>query len=132
MTQQGPNLEGRLYTKEHEWVSVEGNIATIGISDFAQAQLGDIVYLDLPIKGKSLIQGQKLGEVESVKAVSDIYSPITGTVTDVNAELAAHPELANKDAEGLGWLVKATYDPGGLKDLMSHVQYKEFLSGQHH
>lgn len=130
MSQQVLNLEGRLYTREHEWVAVEGDVATVGITGYAAEQLGDVVYLGLPKKGSALTQGGKLGEVESVKAVSDIFSPVTGTVIEVNPEIAAHPELVNQDAEGLGWLVRATYSPGEFGSLMTRAQYQDYLTGQ--
>ena len=94
------------YTKEHEWVLVEGDTGTIGITDHAQEELGDIVYVDLPKAGARIEQGKSLGSVESVKAVSDIYSPVSGEVTEVNHALADAPETLNSDPHGAGWLVK--------------------------
>ena len=94
------------YTKEHEWVSVEGDIATVGITDHAQAELGDIVYVDLPRAGAVVVQGKALGSVESVKAVSDVYSPVSGEVVEVNQELTTKPEKLNEDPHGAAWLVK--------------------------
>ena len=94
------------YTKEHEWVRVEGGIGTIGITDHAQEELGDIVYVDLPKVGAQLEQGKSLGSVESVKAVSDIYSPVSGEVVEVNESLATAPEKLNQDPHGAAWLVK--------------------------
>ena len=93
------------FTKEHEWVSVEGDIGTIGISDHAQHELGDIVYVDLPKPGTTVAQGKTIGSVESVKAVSDIYSPVTGEVVEVNETLANAPETINSDPHGTAWLV---------------------------
>src|SRR4051812_41639971 len=94
------------YTKEHEWVSVDGGVGTIGITDHAQHELGDIVYVDLPKVGATMAQGNIVGSVESVKAVSDIYSPVSGEVTEVNALLAETPETLNEDPHGAAWLVK--------------------------
>src|SRR6185312_7035552 len=94
------------YTKEHEWVSVEADIGTVGITDHAQQELGDIVYVDLPKPGTTVSQGKTIGSVESVKAVSDIYSPVSGEITEVNELLAEAPEKLNEDAHGAAWLVK--------------------------
>ncbi len=98
--------ENYRYTKEHEWVLVEGGTGTVGITDHAQEELGDIVYVDLPKVGTHLEQGKSLGSVESVKAVSDIFSPVSGEVSEVNESLAAAPETINKDPHGDAWLVK--------------------------
>ena len=94
------------YTKEHEWVSVDGAVGTIGITDHAQHELGDIVYVDLPKIGASITQGSTVGSVESVKAVSDIYSPVTGEVVEVNDALSGDPGLVNSDPYGAGWMIK--------------------------
>ena len=132
MAQQALDLEGRLYTAQHEWVSVQGGVATIGITIYAQQQLGDVVYLQLPKPGAMLKQGGKLGEVESVKTVSDIFSPVTGRVIEVNQDLTLQPELVNQDAEGLGWLVKSTYEPNELGNLMTHSQYQQLIAAESH
>jgi glycine cleavage system H protein len=95
-----------LYTKDHEWVRVEGDTAVVGITEFAQGELGDVVFVQLPDVGKVVKQGDSVGTIEAVKAVSDIYSPISGTVTAVNTTLADAPETINKDAFGNGWIVK--------------------------
>jgi glycine cleavage system H protein len=114
----------RRYTKTHEWITVDGKTATIGITDFAQAQLGDVVFLDLPSPGRKLAKGESFGVIESVKAASDLYSPVTGTIATVNDKLSASPELVNSDPYGEGWLLKVELsgDPPG--DLMTEEQYK--------
>jgi glycine cleavage system H protein len=96
------------YTKEHEWVSIEGNIATIGITDFAQGELGDIVYVDIPSKGKTLAAEEVFGTVEAVKTVSDLFLPLAGTITEINPLLESQPEIVNSDPYGKGWMVKMT------------------------
>jgi glycine cleavage system H protein len=94
------------YTKEHEWVSIEGNIATIGITDFAQGELGDIVYVEIPSKGKTLAAEEVFGTVEAVKTVSDLFLPVAGTITEINPLLESQPEIVNADPYGKGWMVK--------------------------
>ncbi len=117
------------YSEEHEWVAVAGNVATIGITDFAQEELGDIVFVELPAVGATLQHGKPLGVVESVKAVSDVYAPVGGTVTEVNAALADHPEIINEDPYGKGWIVRATLaDPREVEALMTAQQYGEFIA----
>ena len=96
------------YTKEHEWISIEGNIATVGITDFAQGELGDIVYVDIPSKGKTLAAEEVFGTVEAVKTVSDLFLPLAGTLTEINPLLESEPELVNTDPYGKGWMVKLT------------------------
>jgi glycine cleavage system H protein len=116
------------YTKEHEWIKVDGAGATIGITHYAQDSLGDIVFVDLPKKGAEITAGKAFGTVESVKAVSDLYAPATGTVTDVNAELATSPEKINKDANST-WMIKVTLkNPAELSGLMSAADYEKFVS----
>ena len=116
------------YTKEHEWVRVEGGIAVVGITDHAQKELGDIVYVDLPKVGARLEQGKPLGSVESVKAVSDLYAPVSGTVTEANGELATAPEKINKDAHS-AWMIKITLkDPAELNSLLSASDYEKFVA----
>lgn len=118
------------YTKEHEWVRVEGALATIGITDYAQDSLGDIVYLDLPAIGATVTQLDKLGEIESVKAVSDLFSPISGEVIEVNQEVVEAPELVNADAYGKGWLLKVRLsDPTELDKLLSAQAYEQYVEG---
>lgn len=119
------------FTKEHEWVYVEGDVGTIGITDYAQDQLGDVVYLDLPAPGAIVKQFEKLGEVESVKTVSDLYAPVSGEVVEVNPEIAEHPELVNSDPFGAGWLVKVKLaDPSEVDALMSHEAYAAFTAAE--
>jgi glycine cleavage system H protein len=98
------------YTKDHEWVSLEGNTATIGITEFAQGELGDIVYVDINSTGKNLTAEEVFGTVEAVKTVSDLFLPVTGTITTVNPALEAQPELVNSDPYGAGWMIKMTVD----------------------
>ncbi len=117
------------YTREHEWVQVNGDIGTVGITDHAQKALGDIVYLDLPKVSDQFEGHQQLGTVESVKAVSDIFSPLGGEVIDVNAELANHPELLNKDPHGSAWLVKLRLkDPAEADKLLTAEQYEAYVA----
>lgn len=102
--------ENLRYTKDHEWVSLEGNVATVGITDFAQGELGDIVYIDISVKGKALAAEEVFGTVEAVKTVSDLFLPLQGTITEVNPALDAQPELVNTDPYGAGWMIKMTVD----------------------
>ncbi|HWQ56755.1 MAG TPA: glycine cleavage system protein GcvH [Bryobacteraceae bacterium] len=119
------------YTKEHEWVLVEGDTGTIGITDHAQQELGDIVYVDLPKPGASIAQGAALGSVESVKAVSDIYAPVSGEVLEVNPVLADAPERLNEDPHGAGWLVKMKLqDPAQAANLMSAADYESYVGAE--
>jgi glycine cleavage system H protein len=116
------------YTKEHEWVSVDNDVATVGITFHAQAELGDIVYVDLPKTGARVEATKSLGSVESVKAVSDIYSPITGEVLEINALLAEKPEKLNEDPHGEAWLVKIRVDkPSELDGLLGAAAYQAFI-----
>lgn len=114
------------YTKEHEWMRVEGKTATIGITDFAQHELGDIVYVEIGTVGKPLKAGDVFGTVEAVKTVSDLYLPVSGTITEVNPELESNPEYVNQDAFGKGWMVKMEIaDEGELAGLMDAAAYGE-------
>jgi len=116
------------YTKEHEWIKADGKSATIGITHYAQESLGDIVFVDLPKPGTELTAGKSFGSVESVKAVSDLYAPASGTVAEVNGELATAPEKINKDAHG-SWMVKiALKNPDELKSLLSAADYEKFVA----
>ena len=116
------------YTKEHEWIKVDGKNATIGITNYAQESLGDIVFVELPKTGAELNAGKTFGSVESVKAVSDLFAPASGTVTEVNGDLATSPEKINKDAHG-SWMLKMTLkDPGELSGLLSAADYEKFVS----
>jgi len=119
------------YTKEHEWLRVDGDTATVGITDYAQDQLGDVVYLDLPKVGATLHQSEKLGEIESVKAVSDLFSPVSGEVTEQNQEAVKSPELVNQDPYGRGWLVRLRLsDASELEKLLTAEQYQELLAAE--
>lgn len=119
------------YHKEHEWVRVDGQRATLGISDFAQEALGDVVFVDLPNVKTNVSVNQEIGEVESTKATSSLYSPVSGTIVEVNAELQDHPEHLNHDPYGKGWIVVVELaDPADVDALMTSSQYEEFLSSQ--
>jgi len=120
--------ENLRYTKEHEWVRVEGDVGIIGITSHAQSELGDIVYVDLPKPGDVIQQGKTIGSVESVKAVSDIYTPVSGEVVEVNGSLAESPEILNKDPYGTGWLVKIKLsEPGEAAHLLTAAEYQAFV-----
>ena len=119
------------YTKEHEWVRVAGDVGTIGITDHAQKELGDIVYVDLPKVGAHIEQGKSLGSVESVKAVSDIYCPVSGEVTEVNESLAQAPEKLNQDPHGAAWLIKLRLStPDEVKGLLSATDYQAYVGAE--
>jgi glycine cleavage system H protein len=116
------------YTREHEWISVEGQIGSIGITDYAQNSLGDIVYVDAPKVGDAVTANTTFGSVESVKAVSDLYSPVSGTVTAVNEELKTEPDKINQDAHGT-WIIKVELsDPGQVADLLDAAAYEAFVA----
>src|SRR6201981_726101 len=116
------------YTKEHEWIKADGGTATIGITNYAQESLGDIVFVDLPKPGSEITAGKTFGSVESVKAVSDLYAPASGTVTEVNGELATAPEKINKDAHS-SWMLKMTLkNPAELKSLLLAADYEKFVA----
>ena len=118
----------RKYTKEHEWVQVSGTSATVGITDYAQGSLGDIVFVETPKVGAELAAGKTFGTVESVKAVSDLFAPVSGTVTEVNGALATSPEQVNKDAHG-SWMVKMTLkNPSEVDGLLSAADYEKFVA----
>ena len=118
------------YTKDHEWIKVENDEAVVGITDFAQKQLGDVVYVELPQVGAVLESHQSLGVIESVKAVSDIYSPISGEVVAANEELDGSPEMVNEDPHGKGWIVRLKLrDETEIEKLMSATEYEKFLEG---
>ena len=120
---------GKRFAETHEWVSTEGDTATVGISEYAQSQLGDVIYLELPTVGQQLEAGARLGVIESVKAASDLYSPVSGAVSDVNADLKDHPEYVNEDPYGKGWIIKLR----GVSDnpkLLDQKGYDAFVKGQ--
>lgn len=117
------------YTKDHEWISLEGNIATIGITDFAQSELGDIVYVDIASKGKSFAAEEVFGTVEAVKTVSDLFLPVKGTITEINPVLESQPELVNSDPYGEGWMIKMTVDnPADIDALLTAQAYTDLVS----
>jgi glycine cleavage system H protein len=119
-----------LYTKDHEWIRVDEGIGTIGITEHAQKELGDIVFVELPKRGDQVTAHESFGTVESVKAVSDIYSPVTGQVTSVNSRINDHPELVNQDPHGEAWLIKVQLsDRGEIESLMTADQYEAYLAG---
>ena len=118
----------RYFTEEHEWIDVDGDTATVGITAHAQSQLGDIVFVEVPKSGTALAKGKEAAVVESVKAASDVYSPISGTVTEGNTAIEADPALVNSGAEGAGWFFKATIaDTGELEGLMDEAAYRAFV-----
>ncbi|QGN53516.1 glycine cleavage system protein GcvH [Novosphingobium sp. Gsoil 351] len=118
----------RYFTKDHEWVEIDGATATVGITDYAQGQLGDITFVELPAEGATLAQGDSASVVDSVKAASDVYSPVSGTVSGVNEALADNPELVNSAAEGDGWLWRMTLsDASELGALMDEPAYRSFV-----
>jgi glycine cleavage system H protein len=116
------------YTKEHEWVAVDGDTGTIGVTDYAQGELGDIVYVELPEEGQEVAAGEVVGTIESVKAVSELYSPVSGTITEINPALEDQPETVNQDAFGQGWLFKVTLSNSSeLDGLMDAGAYEELI-----
>jgi len=120
--------ENLKYTKDHEWISVEGDVATVGITDFAQSELGDIVFVDISTQGESLSQHDVFGTVEAVKTVSDLYMPISGEILEVNSGLDSAPESVNSDAYGSGWMVKVKLSNASeLDGLMSAADYKAMI-----
>jgi glycine cleavage system H protein len=119
----------RKYSNEHEWVVVDGNIVTVGISEFAQDQLGEVVYVDLPSAGDTFTAGDTFGEIESVKSVSELFAPVTGEVVEVNDSLSDTPETVNQDPHGDGWMIKVRADdPSEVDGLMSAEEYDEFIT----
>lgn len=120
----------RYYTKDHEWVDVDGDNATVGITDFAQDRLGDLVFVELPAADAQLSQGAEAAVVESVKAASDVYAPVSGTVTESNGAIEEDPALVNSDAEGAGWFFRLTLsEKGELDGLMGEADYKTYIAG---
>ena len=119
------------YSKDHEWVRVEGNIASIGITDYAQNSLGDVVYVELPKVGEDFAANESFGSVESVKAVSEVFSPISGTVAEVNESLNDEPEKVNGDPYGDGWMIKVNMsNPGEVDSLLTAAEYEDFTKGE--
>jgi glycine cleavage system H protein len=117
------------YTKDHEWVQIDGDTVTIGITDFAQGELGDIVYVEIETEGEEVAHGEVFGTVEAVKTVSDLFMPLTGTVEEVNPDLEDSPEMVNDDAYGKGWMIKVKFtgDESELEDLLSSEKYLEII-----
>jgi glycine cleavage system H protein len=122
------NPQDLLYTKEHEWIRITGDTGTIGITDHAQSELGDVVFVELPKVGDRLVAGKPLGTIESVKAVSEIFCPVSGEITEVNASLVDAPETINADPYGKGWLVRLKVDSKPSQGLLSAKQYEEYTS----
>ncbi|OYY66402.1 glycine cleavage system H protein [Sphingomonas sp. 28-62-11] len=119
----------RYFTEDHEWVELDGDIGTVGITNYAQEQLGDIVFVDVPEEGKDVTKGDEAAVVESVKAASDVYSPVSGTVIEGNSALDDTPGLVNEDPEGDGWFFKLTLsDPSEVEGMMDEVAYEAFVS----
>jgi len=119
----------RSYSKDHEWVLVDGTAAIIGITDFAQDQLGEVVYVDLPSEGDTLVAGETFGEIESVKSVSELFAPVSGEIVEVNDALGDTPETVNADPHGDGWMIKVTLsDPSEVDALMSAEEYDTFVT----
>ncbi len=122
--------ENLLFSKDHEWVRSEGGTVVVGVTDYAQHELGDVVYVDLPAAGKELKKGDPAANIESVKAVSDVYAPVSGKITEVNAKLSETPELVNQDPFGEGWIFKmAVTQAAELNELMDLKKYEEYLKG---
>lgn len=120
----------RYYTQDHEWIDVVGDTGTVGITDYAQSQLGDITFIELPEAGSSQTKGDAACVVDSVKAASDVYSPVSGTITETNGTLDGEPELVNTDPEGAGWLFKLSLgDAGELEGLMDKAAYDAYVAG---
>ena len=122
----------RRYTKSHEWIAIEGAVATVGITDFAQAQLGDVVFLELPKVGNEIGAGSAFGVIESVKAASDLYSPAGGRIVEVNERLTQNPELVNSDPYGAGWIMRVELSGGEPDGLLDEAAYKAFSESESH
>ena len=118
-----------LFTKEHEWIKVDGKTATIGITDYAQSELGDIVFVEMPNVGDKFSQNDTVGTIEAVKTVADIYSPIDGTIIEINQDIESDPEFVNSDPYSKGWLIKMRFsDSSDFKNLLTNIEYKELIS----
>ena len=115
------------YTKDHEWISIEGDVATVGITDFAQGELGDIVYVEIEKIGENFSKEEVFGTVEAVKTVSDLFMPLTGEIIDINEELNENPELVNEDPYGQGWMIKIKVNSSNISDLLNSEQYKKLV-----
>ena len=124
-------IEGLLYTKDHEWARIEGGVATVGITDYAQQMLGELVFVELPAIDKEFAGNDELAVVESTKAANDVYSPVAGKVIEVNDELESQPELVNQDCYGVGWICRLQIsDTKSVESLMDSKQYEEYLAGR--
>ena len=119
--------ENLKYTKDHEWISIEGDVATVGITDFAQGELGDIVYVEIEKIGENFSKEEVFGTVEAVKTVSDLFMPLTGEIIDINEELNEKPELVNEDPYGQGWMIKIRVNSSDISDLLNSEQYKKLV-----
>ena len=120
------------FTKDHEWIKLDGEVATVGITDYAQQQLGDVVFVELPEVGRNVVAGKEAAVVESVKAASEVYAPVAGDVVEVNEALADDPALVNRDPQGEGWFVKLRIEnQGELDGLLDEAAYKEYCEGLH-
>ena len=119
--------ENLKYTKDHEWISIEGDVATVGITDFAQGELGDIVYVEIEKIGENFSKEEVFGTVEAVKTVSDLFMPLTGEIIDINEELNEKPELVNEDPYGQGWMIKIKVNSSEMSDLLNSEQYKKLV-----
>ena len=119
--------ENLKYTKDHEWISIEGDVATVGITDFAQGELGDIVYVEIEKIGENFSKEEVFGTVEAVKTVSDLFMPLTGEIIDINEELNENPELVNEDPYGQGWMIKIKVNSSDISDLLNFEQYKKLV-----
>ncbi len=120
------------FTKDHEWIKLDGEVATVGITDYAQQQLGDVVFVELPEVGRNVVAGKEAAVVELVKAASEVYAPVAGDVVEVNEALADDPALVNRDPQGEGWFVKLRIEnQGDLDDLLDEAAYKEYCEGLH-
>jgi len=119
--------ENLKYTKDHEWISIEGDVATVGITDFAQGELGDIVYVEIEKIGENFSKEEVFGTVEAVKTVSDLFMPLSGEIIDINEELNEKPELVNEDPYGQGWMIKIKVNSSDISDLLNPEQYKKLV-----
>ena len=119
--------ENLKYTKDHEWISIQGDVATVGITDFAQGELGDIVYVEIEKTGENFSKEEVFGTVEAVKTVSDLFMPLSGEIIDINEELNEKPELVNEDPYGQGWMIKIKVNTSDISDLLNSEQYKKLV-----
>jgi glycine cleavage system H protein len=124
------NLDNHLFTKEHEWLMIDGDIATIGITDFAQSELGDIVFIELPSSGDSFMSEEVFGTIEAVKTVADLFMPVAGVIIEINSEMEDNPDYVNRSPYEEGWIVKIKLNnTSDLKNLLNHEDYKKLING---